>query len=327
MNEVYIDKDYFKFLDGLIYSINKIDILSNDRSRITILIQIINLLSTLNINTNLSYEEVDSIRNRNIDDSITDRFLFMAMKDETNRLKIGKDLTQIKDFNAFYFLNSSYKNISKTKNGVALLNEHFKGDEFYGQCNIENYTFSGDVNELKTLIPPTNAMIICDNYFFENYKKRKKSISDFVKLFKAGVSSIPFELTIFSKLEDKRNIIVDAMKEICEIGNMQIQIFEAGRDQKYRDRKIYTNYTSISIGHPFDSKETYFTQNFLAVDNDRQRIREINFKKFIMHLMELKSLVNSSRSFLITSNGERELIKYETNDFTNRLFGMIPPSE
>lgn len=195
--------------------------------------------------------------------------------------------------------------------------EIFDCANFYENCTIADLKLKGDINELKEIVPPANAMIINDNYLFEDPVKLPYLI-DFIKLYKAELSEIKFQVSIFSYSSNAPQV-TKAFQQIQEIDpNIQVEIILTTNKTEKRDRQIYTNYATMNFGHPFEEKETHFSQNFLGVENDVSRIK-INYANFISHLKMYKQKIDGTpETFGITQ------MKWKSEEFTNRLFEIIP---
>ena len=320
MNQVYIDKDYFNVFQKIYDSVSKEDILQPNNSKVTNFKQIINMLSVLQLNTNLNeLDTIENLKNKNYS-SLKEAIIFTAIKNDVRRLKFSEDINNITDYNGIFF--SEYKTIPNKKEfGVVSKSNYFDANTFYDHCNISDFKYSGNVNELKTLIPPANAMIICDNFIFQNENKIISFIQ-FLKMFKAEITSIKFHLTVFTIINPNATKIKECVRRINELGNIEVQVIETNGSQKYLDRQIYTNYSTINIGHPFGGIPTTFSQNFLSLENDSSRIK-INYVNFQKNLKELKSeFLKSSNSAEKNSAGMAFL--YQSNPFSNRLFDMLP---
>lgn len=315
---VYIEDDYFDVLEKLRASLPH-DTFTNNKAQN--LKSIYNLLLSLNINTDIKYEKLTANFKNRIGDkdykTIKELVLFTALKSPTSKIHAEVNFNTINDYSGFYFT----KNINYTLNapgyGIVYKDENFDSANFYENCTVADLKFKGDINALKDFVAPTNAMIIADNYLFEDPAKLPHLIN-FIKLFKAKLSEIKFQVSIFSH-SSNATLVTNVFKQIQEIDpNIQVEIILTSNKTVIRDRQIYTNYTTMNFGHPFEEKETHFSQNFLGVENDVSRIK-INYANFISHLKMYKQKIDGTpETFGITK------MKWKSEEFTNRLFEIIP---
>ena len=315
---IYVDQLYFDVLEQLRTTLPK-DNLSNNKAQN--LKSIYNLFLALNIHTDITRDEVIENYKKGIGDkdykTIKELILFAAVK---SNIVTDVDLATIKDYNGFYFTQHNITSLNASGCGIVMKNESFDCTNFYENCKIADLKFKGDINELKEFVPPTNAMIIVDNYLFEDANKIQNLI-DFLNLYKGQLNDIKFQVSIFS-YSDRTATVTSAFDQLCIIDeNIQIQItLVTARPQgNDRDRQIYTNYATLNFGHPFENKETHFSQNFLGLENDKNRIK-INYSNFKSHLKNCKDKITSTPQYFGPLQTQK---KWESEKFTNRLFEMI----
>ncbi len=314
--ENYISQDYFSKIEELLISAKE-DILTGKATNLTALFQ---LLSALPLNINLNDLDIKkfakSLMGNKAYTSFKDLIILNALKNQ--QLKSYKsEPFDIQNLSAFYFLNINNGLEIAQSYGIACKGLDFNGEEFYDNCTITDEPIADTWEPVVKSVPPVNAMLIIDKYIFDNpFDKKIQSLIQFIKLYKGNLQ-IPFHLTIlFSLNQGNQNLTDKAFLLLSEIGNIKVQLY-ADHNLPSSDRLIFTNYTSGSIGHPFDGRETRFSQNYLGRENSIERIRN-NYRNYRKDLIKWNSIVkNIPDSFGVTKS------KWETSSFTNRIFEPI----
>jgi len=314
--ENYISQDYFSKIEELFISAKQ-DILSGNVTNLTALFQ---LLSALPLNINLNDLDIKkfakSLLGNKAYTSFKDLIIINALKNQ--QLKSYKSETfDIKNLSAFYFLNINNGHEIAQTHGIACKGLDFNGEEFYDNCTITDEPITDNWEPIAKSVPPVNALLVIDKYIFDYpFEKKIKSLIEFIKLYKGNLQ-IPFHLTVlFALNHGDQNLIKKAFQLLSEIGNIEVQLY-ADHNLPSSDRLIFTNYTSGNIGHPFDGRDTRFSQNFLGRDNNVERIRN-NYKNYKRDLIKWNSVINNiPGSFGVMQS------KWETSTFTNRLFEPV----
>lgn len=306
---VYIEAEYFDLMAEF-FEREKHNFSSAITNNIRVLI---NMFSGLKINTTLNNNDIVKFAKGMAGDknfsSMKDIIISRAIKNQT--LNTVKEITEIKDFNGFYFTKNSLAN----NFNVVSKDKEYNFAKFYDHCNQNGFQFNGDVTKLSNFISPTNAMIIVDPYIFDGDLKDKLGLLiEFVNLYKSDLSGISFQLTILTKGTNENNFN-NAFAELSEIENIEIEIVKF--DRLEHDREIFTNYSFLNIGVPFVKKNTNFNQNFLAIEHDVSKI-QLNYSQFREKLSTIKNRVDNQPAKI-------GLVKYKWSNinFSNRLFEMI----
>lgn len=315
---IYVDRGYFDVLEALRNTLPKDNLTNNKAQNLK---SIYNLFLALNIHTDITRDEVIENYTKGIGDKDFQTFkeliLFAAVK---SNIVTDVDLAAIKDYSGFYFTQNNIPSLNALRCGIVNKNERFNCAKFYENCTVSDLKFKGDMNVLKEFLPPTNAIIIVDNYLFEDENKIPNLIA-FLNLYRGQLNDIKFQVSIFS-YSNKTALVKSAFEQLCNIDqNIQVQITLVAAKPKGndRDRQIYTNYATLNFGHPFENKETHFSQNFLGVENDINKIK-LNYSNFISHLKECKRKLEDTQKYFGTLETQ---MKWESEVFTNRLFEMI----
>lgn len=169
------------------------------------------------------------------------------------------------------------------------------------------------MSEVANSKPPANALLIVDPYIFKGWHYKKMSYKSFVTLYKAKVKD--FHVSIITKYRNE-----DMNKIICELQRLngikhEILIYD-DEPSLIRDRKIYSNYCTITIGHPFENiKSSYITQNFLGFPSNKKRL-QTDYNNFRERLNIWRAIIKNLKE---QSNGVGNIF-WRTHDFANRLF-------
>lgn len=305
---VYIDAEYFNIIEEQ-YEAQKGNFIYDTPDNLR---SIFNLLTELKMHTTIPNNEINKYveglaGNKNYT-SLKD--VIIARSINKNQLNTVSSIDTVNDYNAFYFV----KNKFSESNNVIVKDKTFDFQSFYENCTIQINPFFGSISELQKFLPPANAMIISDPYIFdEPHEIKIAKVCEFVNLLISNCTNIPFQLSILTRT-DNINKVRRGFEELRKIDNLEIQIVTLGKRECERDRNIFTNYTSITWGHPFENKKTYFNQNFLAVENDALRI-SMNYTANKSQLDEMLKKINNTPEYIGLVQH-----KWQNAKFTNRLF-------
>jgi hypothetical protein len=107
-----------------------------------------------------------------------------------------------------------------------------------------------------------------------------------------------------------------AFNKLSTLENIEVELILLKRNIP-RDRVIYTNYSIIDIGHPFETtdiqnRKTVYNQMFIPQNND--------FVKIKNKIDGFKNILNDWKK---TINGILKSDKMQTNPFKNRIFSEV----
>lgn len=319
--ECYISQDYFPKLEELLTSA-KDDILTERATNLNVLFQ---LLSALPLNIDLKDLDIKKFAKSLVGNktytSFKDRIIINAIKNQKLKTCHLEGLeTKINNLSAFYFFNSDDASEFSITKGIVCKGLDYKGNSFYDDCTVADLPINKGWELVKDTIPPTNAMLIVDQYLFSipNQERKLQNLIEFIELYK-GKLEIPFHLSILFSATNRYNelcsplYIQQAFQKLSEIPNTKIQLFIHNYIPRH-DRLIFTNYTSGNIGIPFDDRETRFTQNFLGRENSSAKILR-NYRNYENDLIFWYTFLNN-----IPYNIGNVQTKWESSKFTNRLF-------
>ena len=245
------------------------------------------ITSGLKINTDLNEKEITS----NFDIVGNKNYNNLKSVISTNYIKQnGTRFTQFpisipSNLNAYYFLEDANNHFEKY--GVAFVNNLNKYNQFYPECTLNSAPFEDDYSVITNVVPPCNSMFIVDKYLFSNEKKIENLVK-FIEIFKNDELKIDFHLSILSSYENNNKTIPPkifefAHNKLSKLNNLEFKIYLDNRiPDPGDDRLIYTSYSKGNIGHPFDDRKTYFTQEFLGTaKNVKQEydifVKDLNF--------------------------------------------------
>jgi hypothetical protein len=296
------------------------------------------LFSKLKINHNmsLSSDEVGRILSSisiptesNQEFPLKERFIRKLIRSESE----GGVLEIPKNHKAFYFYDSSFE--FENKIGLIYMNDEDKFQEFYVNCNVASIPLMTDYSIIEHAVPPCNSMLIIDPYLFgKPFSKKLKNLIKYINIYQKNDLNIPFQLTILAgaKLGDfliDQTFVDEAIKQLNKINNLEYAIYL--NEKPGSDRYFFTNYTYGSIGHPFDDRETNFSQNFMGGCKDVYKM----YRYFILGLCKWNKSINSISvktsfsGFLPNKKNEGlqakiiQTVYSNKIDFKNRLFDNL----
>jgi len=146
---------------------------------------------------------------------------------------------------------------------------------------------------------------------------------NFITLYISPKLVAPFQLTLLtSKKKDQSStefsepLFNYATERLSEISNLHFDIIvfndKRCRD-KIKDRRIITNYTKGSFGHPFTENSTHFSQIFIA---HRKENIDHSYKEYNQLLKDFYIMIEENA---IDKLGQVKM-RYRNELFTNRLF-------
>lgn len=329
--EVYISEKYLDKVESLLSKPSTIqEIISGEQTNLH---AVYNLFSALPLITDLSDAKLEEMTRKLIANkefkTIKDQLLFHALKQ--NRLYNGYNQTAFsedKNLSAFFFIDEEDKEDTEKTFGVVIKDQNCGFDNFYSSYTHAGTSINDNWEPILHTIPPTNAMLIVDPYIFKSNRRldtrdKVNNLLDFIETHSKNIK-IPFHVSIVFKdsfadneLPIDTDIIDNVLEHISSLGNCEVELIVVPRYVHVHDRLIFTNYTTINIGIPFESRETLYNQNFLGVEYDSRKVTE-NYRIYIKELLKWKSAIRNRPEF---EWGRRQ--KWKTSKFENRLFRNI----
>jgi hypothetical protein len=326
--EVYLSEDYLPVLENILNE--KCNDLFNIE-KIYNIKSITKLITALPVFTDISFQKAkdllenfnDQTNRNNIRSS-----LISSLINASNFYPINFNLTtEIPNYSGYYFISDQKLAFNAEQKGLAIKNQNYKGEEYYNKLTCAHVNLEdNDYSSLNERIPPCNAMVIYDRYLFTPFNKKFKNLKTFIEIFSKGLK-IPFHLTlIFSSKNGLDELISshDLIKcfSLLNQNNIQTQFIinnQNNEDRLSSDRLIYTNYTTINIGHPFHKYRTVFNQNFLGSGYDEREIKK-NYEMYKSDLSNFSKIIELANKNYCYSF---EMIEERINKGCN-LFSINP---
>jgi hypothetical protein len=293
-------------------------------------------LTSLDVIYDISKDELYSLlekSNSNCARTFTEQILFNLISLE--RPPKHRSINEIDNFNGYYFINDNNLCLLAKNRGVMALqppkSEYFLFEKYsYANRRLKH---NRDGKSMYTNFlqnrPPVNALIIVDKYLLYPSKKmtidkKTDSIYAFVKYI-MGDTSESFHLTMmFSNTQGNESVPRESIEKLkMKFANKNIELeLIIYNNFKSTDRVFFTNYSTISMGHPFSEGITYITQNFLGNGHDRQEITEQyqDYLKDIYHIWQ-------KRKSATDSPVENLNCEYLNDPFQNRIFDLLPQTQ
>lgn len=305
--ENYVSKSFLSSIDRLL-NLSANDILIGTATDKTALFK---LLMALPLNIDSSELELGPLACNSFKEIIIKNSI---KKNQLNIKRLENLNENIENWSAFYFIDQKDAEEISLKNGVVCKGADFDCQSFYTHCTITDLQIKDTWDSIKDHIPPVNAMLIIDQYIFSSpFEKKLFSLCNFIKLFKKDLF-IPFHLSIlFSPVNSIPLQIDKAFKTIFDLGNIEIRLYADWKIPR-SDRLIFTNYTSGNIGHPFDNRDTRFSQNFLGNENSEEKIIK-NYRDYKKDLLFWNSYLKKIPKQMCNAKSI-----WESSGFQNRLF-------
>lgn len=270
------------------------------------LYRIRDLLLSSNIYTDLKVEELAKYHTmpEGSYQKMVDFIFHKIIKDVTytensRKLISNKQQKDCKESNFCYFTNNNFEDCeNQTKmSGKIILGNDFLNYPFFLKQTFAAELTNEQIIQVEKIKHPCSSLIIIDKYLFEDTPKRQPKIPNLIHFLKhlipAGLS-IPFELDIFiknpennAKVESKFNQILAAFPN-----KLSLHIY-APKTVNHRDRCLITNYSVITIGHPFDDDQTSISCNFYPSNTNRQTI-DAAYKTWLNNLTDANNLKNKT---------------------------------
>lgn len=228
------------------------------------------------------------------------------------------DLLEVNDSISLYFYRLN--NFDKKDWGIISKDNSIDISRSYVDTQKAIISFSGNFYSIKDLIPPTNSLLILDKYIFGRpYEQKLQNLLLLINLLRDRCRNIDFHLTIIY------SVISGSPRGICEEGNVQTAYDEIIKQKnikveliridnhRFRDRFIFTNYTLLSIGHPFENRVTTFLQSFIPSPSSTSP-NDSELRSYNRYLYEIREFIQS------TCKKFPDYRLANDNKFTNRLF-------
>jgi hypothetical protein len=198
--------------------------------------------------------------------------------------------------------------------GIIVKGVDFSYDGFYEDVNLLVTTTDQGLNQLELIKHESNSMIIIDPYFFHGPKKMVNVISAIKRLIPENLK-LKFHLTIIAKNPENNGLIRSSMQKLLDsLGGKDkffIEVY-APRSLSDADRYILTNYSTISIGHPFDRMTSISSNCFISQDST-EKIKA-SFRMWKSKIDFVKKVIKDTPN----SYGGIESV-HKTEDAVNRL--------
>lgn len=229
------------------------------------------VMSTKSYSSLKEHVYFDAIKNQRLT-SISKEFT-SSFEGET--FNIPKFFNQVEDYNGIYFLSVNNDQASEYQNklGIVIKGVRDEFEDFYGSKNI-SLNIPATMDGVERCSHKANAMVIVDPYIFIDDHGRPPKIPNIIKTIKFFIPinlCIPFNISILTRNADNNLLFESKIQQILEgLGapNVNIEVV-APRNIHDSNRYLFTNYSLMTSGHPFD-RETPFNCNFLlnATDED-----------------------------------------------------------
>jgi hypothetical protein len=228
---------------------------------------------------------------------------------------------KFKDNSGIYFVNDNGLKEVAEKTGITFCDgDYLKNNYLFKDYNLNIRPFDGCFNNVLNVVPPTNSMLIIDRYIFDKpFDEKLNNLLVFITKFKQNCTQIPFHLSIIYSDQKgtlpPQNVQI-AFNKLSTLENIEVELILLKRNIP-RDRVIYTNYSIIDIGHPFETtdiqnRKTVYNQMFIPQNND--------FVKIKNKIDGFKNILNDWKK---TINGILKSDKMQTNPFKNRIFSEV----
>jgi hypothetical protein len=284
-----------------------------------------NLLCSLPVLCDITEDEIfilkENIKKQN---NLTLKYsLLLKIISSGNIFELLKSsISKVDNYSAYYFLDEKSLINDAQKQGVIAINSK----KLFDYNLFDNYTYSNrkiidnNYRLLRKYHIPANALLIRDKYLLKPVKQKIHNLSKFISYI-IGDVKLKFHLTlIFSTILRDNTVEINEIDElISEFKNFNLLLeIIIDNELKSSDRICYTNYSTITIGHPFQDGITYISQNFLGYGSDSNEIN-IHYEDYKSDLKKLSSTVHKAN--------QKDAVNYDCiypmGFFRNRIFNII----
>jgi hypothetical protein len=281
-----------KFLDYFVEyeaTLERIDRLSanyqHNKSTHNSIDLVMNVLLTAQINIDLTSDEFTKLVKKQFKNgdkpyqNLKEFFYYTWIKNSTQSIKCDEiNLDNNPTEKAVYFLNKdndTCTEIEKEK-GIVCKGINWKFENFYDTHNfvkIINGTYYQDIDWCS----PTNNLIFFDPYLLTNRLGEDKilNVIDIINAFSKRNKQLNV-IIVTSNDAENNHLNESKFNQIKNETSCKLQMIvpkELKKNtQKINDRWILTDYSFITIGHPFEVKDTHFSSNFIIANNNRNMI-------------------------------------------------------
>jgi hypothetical protein len=254
--------------------------------------------------------------------SLKNLLLLKIISSENKFVQLKTPISEVNNYSAYYFIeDETIVNDTQFQGIIAVSSLKISESMLF-----DNYIFTNrkiidnNYRSLRKYHIPVNAIIIRDKYLIRPINQKLHNLSKFVSYI-IGDLKIQFHLTlIFStNLRDNQVEMKDIDELIAEFKkfNLLLEII-IDNEMKSSDRVCYTNYSTITIGHPFQDVTTYISQNFLGYGSDQAEIN-LQYEDYKSDLKKLSSTIDKAHQ----KNDSNYISIYPMGFFRNRIFRII----
>ncbi|MDP1765126.1 MAG: hypothetical protein Q8L07_14695 [Sediminibacterium sp.] len=239
------------------------------------------LLCIASLNISLSQNSINNFDNINGNkpDSYKEWIIFNAIK---NSRIINLSIKEFKFVNSCYFTDIEFSKTLKLseQRGVMIIGQPCCETPFF----LEHSFSAIDAND--TLLPGIalcshicSGMIIIDKYLFKDTPNKSQKIVNLISVLERFVNKtllLPFELDIIIENPESNTLLNTKYMQILNaFGSDKISL-HLYAPRKLNgigdDRYLVTNYSVITVGHPFD-RGSYISCNFYPSHDNKEAIK------------------------------------------------------
>jgi hypothetical protein len=280
---IFIEKGYWNEFELHAKTLNNYSVFEFDKviqNRKKTVERIVELFRSSNIYTNDKIEDLDLHQNFGIDKDFKSVLFREIIKnnvfESARKLNLEKKLEDF-DQSDFCFFTTENQNIclAKTeKEGRIHHSSNFLENNFFLNNSFPSEETNQDISKIDKLYHPCNSLVILDCYFFTDFAKKKKNFFDFLHKIIPQKIELQFELDIIVDNPQNSLLVSSIYNEILiEFSNkLSLHIYLPFKlKNKVSDRYILTNYSVITIGHPFD-RNSHISSNFFPSNQNKEAV-------------------------------------------------------
>ena len=333
---IFIEYDFWGEFENLRSSLNNCDEFDRDiQNRKNSFERILQLFRSANIYTNekIQYSEYKEYI------AIHQNWKSVIFREivKSNGFKSCRKLSDATDENQEDILNQSDTCFFTTENHnttrqkmlqegrIYETSKSFENDFFLNtSCPSEPIPSSSEIfqdfSKIEKITHPCNSLIILDRYFLSNFNKKnqktKKSILSFLNKIISPKIEKYFELDIIFENPNNNALVTKLYHEILNEFDNKLSLhiyFPYGWEANKADRYMLTNYSVITIGHPFD-RESFISSNFFpSKQNSQDVINAYNY---------LKERIGFVKKIIEGTNEHTNdiVLKLKSDNFSHRIF-------
>lgn len=285
---IFVSEGFFENIDIESKKIPQLNIYSNDSEvenkfksiqRIRDLLLVSNIYSDITDKSLVKYHAKQFGTYNNLKDLIFHRVIKDSNFTNGRKLFIRQQKSDCDKSGFCYFTNQDTSECinESQQNGKIVLGKDFLKTPFYLEHTFASESTNDKIFQIEKSKHPCTGIIIIDKYLFNDAKNHSKKIPNLISFLNELIPKElinPFEIDIITQNDSKNQLFNSKFNQILEAfpNKLSLHIYAPISLNQVTDRYLITNYSILSIGHPFD-RDTNVSCNFFPSNNSTDAIK------------------------------------------------------